>query len=358
MVNPMKGKHEVRYLKKFSKFNDSILIADENAVQEGFEYLFESYGKKDKNSKKRPYPLKTMIKMSKGHIGGFFRKIKCILKYRKDLFRGRDECFTDLNPYYEELSSTGKIANNPSLLKSAPNQELWKELNNFVKNNWDDVILGFTELPAQLIFKDKFVLFKYALIIGQEMKKEKIDEAPEDPAGDETMRVYASLGLVVNEIARWLRSKKVKCQSNTPLGGLICTPPLAGKAGLGWQGRHGNLITPEFGARQRLAPVFIQDKIFDFTDNEDHRWIEKYCENCGLCQIKCPAQAIYSEKQIRIENVPGIGSMRTCIDREKCFPYFNATIGCSVCIKVCPFSKGEKIYNKLKKKIFAEKNSK
>ena len=36
------------------------------------------------------------------------------------------------------------------------------------------------------------------------------------------------------------------------------------------------------------------------------------------------------------------------IDREKCFPYFFKTVGCSVCIKVCPFAKGKQAYEKLK----------
>ena len=344
----MKGKFEVKYHQKFSKYPDSIILATERSVQEGFEYLFESYGNKDTNSKKRNYPVSTMIKMSKGHLGGLFRKIRTIFKYRKDLFRGRNECFTDLDPYYQELESKGSISNNLGIVQSTTNPKLWDELNKYIQSKWDDVIIGFTELPEDLIFKGKFVLFRYAIIVVQEMKKDKIDEAPKDPAGDETMRVYASLGLLVNDIARWLRSKGVKCQSNAPLGGLVCTPPLAGKAGLGWQGRHGNLITPQFGARQRLAPIFLQDAIFQVTDNEEHRWIEEYCQKCGLCQKNCPTQAIFSEKKINIDNIPGIGAMRTCIDREKCFPYFNATIGCSVCIKVCPFSKAKGIYEKLK----------
>ncbi|MFX1554427.1 MAG: 4Fe-4S binding protein, partial [Promethearchaeota archaeon] len=208
--------------------------------------------------------------------------------------------------------------------------------------------IGFTELPTQLIFKEKYVLFRYALIFMQEMKKEKIDTAPLLTAGTEVMRVYATLGEAVNDIARWLRRKGVRCQSNHPLGGLVCTPPLAGKAGMGGQGRSGMLITPEFGPRQRLAPIFIEEKIFNFTDNSDHIWIEELCKTCDLCQKNCPTNAIHEEKQITIDNIPVIGAMRTCIEREKCFPYFLKTQGCSICIKVCPFSNGKQAYEKLK----------
>jgi len=224
-------------------------------------------------------------------------------------------------------------------------------VNEFVLKKWGDVRIGFTELPQQMIFKGKYTLFRYALVVSQEMKKDKIDHAPEFPAGQEVMRVYGSLGLVVNEIARWLRKKGVRCQSNHPIGGLTNTPSLAGKAGMGWQGRSGLLITPEYGPRVRLAPVFIEHKYFEFTDNRDHDWIEDYCELCQRCEKECPGRAIYSEKLVNIDNVPSIGAMRTCIDREKCFEYFLKTLGCSVCVKVCPFSKGGDIYERLKEVV-------
>ena len=103
------------------------------------------------------------------------------------------------------------------------------------------------------------------------------------------MKIYNTLGLAVNDIARWLRDKHdIRCQSNHPLGGLVNIPPLAGKAGLGWRGHDGMLITPQFGQRQRIAPIFLQDKLFEFTDNNDHTWIEEYCKSCRRCEKVCP----------------------------------------------------------------------
>ena len=257
--------------------------------------------------------------------------------------------FRDIKPYLKEIEdSTLRHLDDQT---SSINNDHWEELNQYAVRKWDIFKIGFTELPTELIFKDKMVLFRYALVCIQEMKKEKIDQAPLSVAGREVMRVYATLGQAVNGIARWLRKKGIRCQSNHPLGGLVCTPPLAGKAGMGWQGRHGMLITPEFGPRQRIAPIFIEKKIFEYTDNLDHIWIEKQCKTCRMCQKSCPSEAIQEEKRIDIDNVPGIGAMRTCIDREKCFPYFLKTAGCSICIKVCPFSSGESTYKKLKDKI-------
>ncbi len=86
-------------------------------------------------------------------------------------------------------------------------------------------------------------------------------------AGVETIRVYAKLGKAMNDIARWLRSKGIKCQPNHPVGGLVLFPALAAKAGMGWQRKMGLLITPEFGVRQRLAAIFIDKAYFKFTDS-------------------------------------------------------------------------------------------
>lgn len=184
------------------------------------------------------------------------------------------------------------------------------------------------------------------------MDKEKIDKAPTLTASDEVNKVYSVLGLAVNDIARWLRQKHgIKCQSNHPSGGLVDTTPLAAKAGMGWQGCDGLLITPQYGQRQRIAPIFIQNKLFEFTDNNDHVWIEEFCKTCRKCQRSCPTKAIYSEKQPGIQNIPGINQTRTCIDRLKCYPQFIKTPGCGICIKVCPFSQGENSYEKIRRSL-------
>ena len=345
--NPMAGKHERAFLEFCRKYPDQVVKYHESSVQEGFAYLF-AIGFNDSIAgagSSQMHPIKRMYLVRK-EAGTGRSMFKIILWFGPKLMKGRKRCFRDLAPYLHEIENStfkSEELNIPTL-----NLKLWQELNEYASEKWDIVKIGFTELPTQLIFKEKFVLFRYALIFMQEMKKEKIDTAPLLTAGTEVMRVYATLGEAVNDIARWLRRKGVRCQSNHPLGGLVCTPPLAGKAGMGGQGRSGMLITPEFGPRQRLAPIFVEEKIFDFTDNSDHNWIEQQCKTCGLCQKNCPANAIHEEKRITIDNIPGIGAMRTCIEREKCFPYFLKTQGCSICIKVCPFSNGKQTYEKLK----------
>lgn len=345
------SKAEQEFLNRAKKFPDRVILSHTDSVIDGFEYFeTDEYLKLNPNGNSH---FKQML-FSNG-LSTSLSMIKMIIKFMPSMMRGRKECFTDLNPYLDELEQNIPPTENP-LIKSYPNTTLWEELKQYAWDNWK-VTLGYTQLPSQLVFKGKAVLFKYSIVAIQEMDKDKIDLAPKMDAGMEVQRIYNGLGLAVNDIARWLRKKyNIKCQSNHPLGGLVDTSPLAVKAGMGWQGHNGLLVTPQYGQRQRIAPIFIEENLFEFTNNKNHAWMEDFCKTCRKCEKSCPSQAIYSEKKPAIQNIPDINQTRTCIDRTKCFPYFSKTMGCSICLKVCPFSKGGDTYNNIKK-AFDKKNS-
>ena len=105
-------------------------------------------------------------------------------------------------------------------------------------------------------------------------------------------------------------------------------------------GTSGLIITPEHGPRVRLAAVLTNIENLPFGTHNAHAWIEDFCAQCGVCIRECPPQAIYDEplrhKTGRI----------TCVDNDRCFPYFSDYHGCSVCIKVCPFNNTS--YDKIK----------
>jgi NAD-dependent dihydropyrimidine dehydrogenase PreA subunit len=347
-TSPMIGNEEIKFLTLSKKYPEYFIHAHNDSKQEGFEYFYSNM----------------TIETLKGFISRFlhlgkglgivnrFKIVRNMIRNFRTIFKGRKESFKDIQPYYKRIKNNKKFppSKHTNSLKSPTSKELWDELIAYAKEKWG-LKVGFTKLPTQLIFKGKAVLFKYVLIFIQEMREKMINHAPNTIAGAEVMRVYGTLGLAVNDIARWLRSKGIICQANHPLGGLVNLPPMAAKAGMGWQGHHGLLITPEFGPRHRIAPIFIEKKLFEYTDNQSHRWIEEWCNLCRKCERACPTGAIKSEKKTSIKKVPGIGKTKTCIDREMCFPYFNKTFGCSICIKVCPFSNGINTYKHLKNTV-------
>ena len=92
-------------------------------------------------------------------------------------------------------------------------------------------------------------------------------------------------------------------------------------AGLGWRGRHGLVVTPEFGAQVRWSTVLTDMPLIPGIP------MDRDCGDCTACIETCPAEAIEMdgcnvgkcfEKLKEFAKIPGVGQ------------YI-----CGVCIKVC-----------------------
>jgi len=109
----------------------------------------------------------------------------------------------------------------------------------------------------------------------------------------------------------------------------------AAKAGIGWQGKHTNVITRELGSW-----VFLGEIILD-TDLDYDQPIEDFCGSCNKCIDACPTAAIVE---------PYVLDSRKCISyltieyRGESLPYEmrskfeNWIYGCDICQDVCPWN--------------------
>jgi ferredoxin len=201
--------------------------------------------------------------------------------------------------------------------------------------------IGYTELPREAVFRGKAVMFDHVIVVAMEMDKDKIDAAPSEETMQMIMDTYYRLGHSVNKLVDYLRDNGYAAQGGHPLGGQALYPLMAEKAGLGRHGRHGMIITPQFGPRQRLAAIYCGIKNLPVSHGNEHSWIADFCDQCGRCISACPVQAVYKTPIVR---EPGI---ITHIDAGSCFPYFNENHSCSVCVKECLFNK--RPYKDLKK---------
>jgi len=105
-------------------------------------------------------------------------------------------------------------------------------------------------------------------------------------------------------------------------------------SGLGWVGRHCQLVTRQFGPWVRLGTVFT-----DMPMGYGTPFHRGYCGTCRRCVDACPAGAL-SGKDWR----PGI-ERKEILDAAVCdrwkkehYVQFNKGHNCGICASVCPYS--------------------
>lgn len=115
----------------------------------------------------------------------------------------------------------------------------------------------------------------------------------------------------------------------------------AAKSGLGWIGKHSNLLTQQVGSFYFIAELIIDLELDYDTPTTDH------CGTCTKCIDACPTQAI-TEPYV--------------VDGSKCISYFTIELkenipndfkgqfddwifGCDICQDVCPWNRFSKAHS-------------
>jgi Pyruvate/2-oxoacid:ferredoxin oxidoreductase delta subunit len=183
--------------------------------------------------------------------------------------------------------------------------------------------------------------FRYAISLGIPMNREEMLHVPHARAAVEVMRTYRRAGRIAIELAAYIRSLGWPAQAYAD-GEDVLQIPMALKAGLGELGKHGSMISEEFGSNFRLAAVMTDIPMA--LDSPVDIGVDDLCLTCQACTKDCPADAILDTKQM----VRGVE--KWYVDFDKCIPYFSKTEGCGICIEVCPWSepgRGPKLSQKL-----------
>ncbi len=135
----------------------------------------------------------------------------------------------------------------------------------------------------------------------------------------------------------------------------LAEKPLAQMAGLGWQGKHSNIVSKQYGSWLLLASMITTHEFDDSADSaqtlhqtphqDSH---QDLCGSCTACIDICPTNAITSPYHL---------------DAHKCIAYLtiehhgaipvefrkaigNRIFGCDDCLAICPWNKFAKASQK------------
>jgi epoxyqueuosine reductase len=136
-------------------------------------------------------------------------------------------------------------------------------------------------------------------------------------------------------LARWLvemAPSEVKVFVDTAA---VMEKPLAHAAGLGWQGKHTNLVSRSFGSWLFLGAIFTTLELPADDAESDH------CGSCQACLDICPTAAFPAPYKLDARRCISYLTIenRGPIPREFRKAMGNRIYGCDDCLAVCPWNK-------------------
>lgn len=146
---------------------------------------------------------------------------------------------------------------------------------------------------------------------------------------------HDSIKKALKSLARWIVSEAGGALKVFVDTAPVMEKPLAAAAGLGWQGKHSNLVSAEHGSWLFLGSIFTTLELAPDVSHRDQ------CGTCTACQTACPTDAFPAPYQL---------------DARRCISYLtiehkgpiplefrraigNRIYGCDDCLAVCPWNK-------------------
>jgi len=137
-------------------------------------------------------------------------------------------------------------------------------------------------------------------------------------------------------VARWLvaevKDAEVKVFVDTAP---VMEKPLSAAAGLGWQGKHTNLVSRDHGSWLFLGAIYTTLDLAPATPGRDT------CGSCSACQDACPTQAfpapyrLDARRCISYLTIEHNGPIPVALRRG----IGNRIYGCDDCLAACPWNK-------------------
>lgn len=177
---------------------------------------------------------------------------------------------------------------------------------------------------------------RYAISVAKAMRVDLLKTSPSFLSGSETGLRYYDLGVIVCELAAYIREMGFPARGHHYRREEVLHVPIAVEAGLGELGRNGFLITREYGPRVRLATVTTDLPLA--PDSPADIGAQLFCTICKKCATACPSQSIPKGDKVVTRGVE-----KWQIEAASCRKYWKANPqkwdSCISCIKTCPWNK-------------------
>jgi epoxyqueuosine reductase len=177
------------------------------------------------------------------------------------------------------------------------------------------------------------------VVLGMNYGAEAEDEASDDTGN---ISIYArgrdyhdTVKKRLKALARWIAAQwpgELKVFVDTAP---VMEKPLAQQAGIGWQGKHTNLVSRDFGSWLFLGEIYLSLALEPDAAEEDH------CGTCRACLDACPTNAFPAPHKLDARRCISYLTIehKGMIDAELRPLIGNRIYGCDDCLAACPWNK-------------------
>jgi len=182
------------------------------------------------------------------------------------------------------------------------NPEATAKLIKKVSYEFGTVLVGITKLNPDWVYKypssrrgfdrDKPIEvpkhWQYAIVVGTPMSWDPMYANPNYGTSNDA---YSRSRIVAFRLASFIKKLGYAARPHTPGNSYdLMVPPIMVDAGLGEQGRHSIVITPELGCNFR--PAVVTTNLPMKIDKPISFGVQEFCKNCKICAEQCPSGAI------------------------------------------------------------------